>query len=62
MVLFNRRLAEALGLDADLLINNAALFAGNELVPGSHPLAQAYAGHQYGNFTMLGDGGDMLVP
>ncbi len=60
MVVLNRALAEKLGLDADLL-DNAALFAGNELPPGAQPLAQAYAGHQYGHFTMLGDGRAILL-
>jgi uncharacterized protein YdiU (UPF0061 family) len=60
MVVLNRPLAEALGLDADLL-NNAALFSGNELPPGAQPLAQAYAGHQYAHFTMLGDGRAILL-
>ncbi|OAI56574.1 hypothetical protein AYO49_04050 [Verrucomicrobiaceae bacterium SCGC AG-212-N21] len=60
MIVFNRRLAESLGLDANLS-NNAALFAGNEPVPGSLSLAQAYAGHQYAHFTMLGDGRALLI-
>jgi len=60
MVVLNRPLAEQLGLDADLL-GNAAWFAGNELLPGAEPLAQAYAGHQYGHFTMLGDGRAILL-
>lgn len=60
MVVLNRPLAGELGLDADLL-GNAALFAGNELAPGAQPLAQAYAGHQYGHFTMLGDGRAILL-
>lgn len=60
MVVLNRVLAEALGLDAESL-DNAALFAGNELPPGARPLAQAYAGHQYGHFTMLGDGRAILL-
>src|SRR5207342_2627742 len=34
----------------------AALFAGQNLPRGSQPIAQAYAGHQFGGFTMLGDG------
>jgi uncharacterized protein YdiU (UPF0061 family) len=61
MIVFNTRLAESLGLDVDLLINNAALFAGNEPAAGSLSLAQAYAGHQYGHFTMLGDGRALLI-
>jgi serine/tyrosine/threonine adenylyltransferase len=38
-----------------------ALFAGNHLPPGAMPLAQAYAGHQYGHFTALGDGRAILL-
>lgn len=59
-VVLNRPLAESLGLDADAL-DNAALFAGNEVPPEAQPLAQAYAGHQYANFTMLGDGRAILL-
>jgi serine/tyrosine/threonine adenylyltransferase len=39
----------------------AALFAGQDLPSGSRPIAQAYAGHQFGNFTMLGDGRAILL-
>ena len=60
MVVLNRPLAEALGLDADEL-HDAAIFAGNALPPGTEPLAQAYAGHQYAHFTMLGDGRAILL-
>lgn len=60
IVLLNRPLAEALGLNAEAL-DNAAIFAGNELPPGAQPLAQAYAGHQYAHFTMLGDGRAILL-
>jgi len=58
LVLFNEALARELSLDvtgiapADL----AALFAGNSLPEAAAPIAQAYAGHQFGHFTMLGDG------
>jgi hypothetical protein len=34
----------------------AAIFAGNVLPDGAGPIAQAYAGHQFGHFTALGDG------
>jgi uncharacterized protein YdiU (UPF0061 family) len=63
MVVFNRPLAEALGLNATAIEADdaAALFAGNRLPPGAAPLAQAYAGHQFGNFTMLGDGRAILL-
>jgi uncharacterized protein YdiU (UPF0061 family) len=68
LVLFNRPLAEALGLDAEALApqemhggEGAAIFAGNRLPEGAEPLAQAYAGHQFGHFTMLGDGRAILL-
>src|SRR4051812_10697499 len=49
MVVFNRPLAESLGLDAEVLAReeSAAVFTGNQLPDGARPLAQAYAGHQY---------------
>lgn len=37
------------------------LLAGNRTPEGALPLAQAYAGHQFGNFTMLGDGRALLL-
>ncbi len=63
LVLFNRPLALQLGLDPDALSGEegAAIFSGNTLPPGSQPLAQAYAGHQFGSFTMLGDGRAILL-
>src|SRR5918999_637028 len=39
----------------------AALFAGQDLPAGARPIAQAYAGHQFGHFTMLGDGRAILL-
>ncbi|MBO2944593.1 YdiU family protein [Paenibacillus sp. F411] len=69
IILFNRELAETLGLDASSLQSpeGAAVLAGNELPQGAEPLAQAYAGHQFGYFNMLGDGravllGEQLTP
>jgi uncharacterized protein YdiU (UPF0061 family) len=63
LVVFNRTLAESLGLDADVLNQEeaAGYFTGNQLFPGSEPIAQAYAGHQFGNFTRLGDGRAVLL-
>ena len=63
LVVLNRPLATALGLDANALAGEegAAIFAGNRLPPGAAPLAQAYAGHQYGHFTVLGDGRAILL-
>lgn len=63
VVVFHAPLAQELGLDAEALAlsEHAAVFAGNEPPPGASPLAQAYAGHQYGNFTGLGDGRALLL-
>ena len=65
-VVFNDELAEELGL-SPALREQPALFAGNDLPPGAEPIAQAYAGHQFGHFTNLGDGravllGEQLTP
>src|SRR5690242_6386041 len=59
----NHRLASELGLDLGALTPEAAaaLFAGQDLPAGSQPIAEAYAGHQFGHFTMLGDGRAILV-
>jgi uncharacterized protein YdiU (UPF0061 family) len=63
LVVLNRPLAVTLGLDPDELDTpeGAAIFAGSALPPGSQPLAQAYAGHQFGHFTALGDGRAILL-
>ncbi|MEI3613734.1 protein adenylyltransferase SelO [Pseudogracilibacillus sp. SO30301A] len=63
LVRFNKVLASSLGLDEDLVKTEDAtqIFAGNKLPEGSIPLAQAYAGHQFGGFTMLGDGRVILL-
>lgn len=62
-VLLNYALAESLGLDLHALSaeQGAALFAGNALSEGAQPIAQAYAGHQFGHFNMLGDGRAILL-
>src|SRR5688572_25867864 len=61
--ILNDRLAEQLGLNLRQLSPEAAaaLLAGQDLPSGSQPIAQAYAGHQYGGFTMLGDGRAILL-
>ena len=63
LVVFNRPLAVMLGLDPDELARpeGAAIFAGNALPEGAQPIAQAYAGHQFGHFTTLGDGRAILL-
>jgi len=60
----NHALAAELGLDADALESeaSAAIFAGNVAPEGSAPLAQVYAGHQFGGFSpQLGDGRALLL-
>lgn len=63
LVILNKSLAESLGLDINLLQGQegAEVFAGNRIPEGAIPLAQAYAGHQFGHFTMLGDGRALLL-
>ena len=62
IVVLNDDLARTLGLDPDRLRTHAAaVLSGNELPPGATPLAQAYAGHQFGHFTNLGDGRAILL-
>ena len=61
--ILNDRLALELGLTFRALSSEAAasLFAGQDLPNGCQPIAQAYAGHQFGGFTMLGDGRAILL-
>ena len=63
LILININLAENLNLNFSNLDNQklSELFSGNSLPEGSNSLAQAYAGHQFGHFTMLGDGRAVLI-
>ncbi|WP_129598100.1 protein adenylyltransferase SelO [Anaerophilus nitritogenes] len=63
LIILNDRLAISLGLNVEHLKSNdgIAVFAGNEIPQGALPIAQAYAGHQFGHFTMLGDGRAVLL-
>ncbi len=63
LVKFNHALAKELGLNGDALAGGegAEVFAGNALPAGAEPIAQAYAGHQFGHFNMLGDGRAVLL-
>ena len=58
VAILNEPLAVEMGLDFSGLSPEslAQLFGGNVVPDGAEPLAQAYAGHQFGHFTMLGDG------
>ncbi|WP_444455657.1 protein adenylyltransferase SelO [Rhodobacter capsulatus] len=69
-IVVNRALAARLGIDADWLASaeGTEVLAGNRLPEGAEPIAQAYAGHQFGGFVpQLGDGraillGEVLAP
>lgn len=63
LIYFNAKFAKELGLNYSQKDEKeiAEVFSGNKIVDGSEPLAQAYAGHQFGHFTMLGDGRAILL-
>ena len=63
LVILNYDLADQMGLNFSNVDNEqlAKMFSGNLLPKGSKSLAQAYAGHQFGHFTMLGDGRAVLL-
>jgi len=59
MVIYNQNLARDLGLEADMPCEK--IFTGLVLPPDAKPICQAYAGYQFGHFTMLGDGRAVLL-
>ncbi|MEM5594557.1 protein adenylyltransferase SelO family protein [Niallia circulans] len=63
LVKLNEDLAKTLGLNGEQLQHPEIIdvLSGNEVPEGGFPLAQAYAGHQFGHPTMLGDGRAMLI-
>ncbi|HRK40443.1 MAG TPA: protein adenylyltransferase SelO family protein, partial [Burkholderiaceae bacterium] len=64
LAVFNHELARELGWATDALdtAEGAALFAGNVLPDGAKPVAQGYAGHQFGGYSpQLGDGRALLL-
>ena len=63
IIILNKDLSKDLGLDFTNIKeeNLSQLFSGNLLPTGSESIAQAYAGHQFGHFTMLGDGRAVLM-
>ena len=63
LVIFNESLATSLGLNGGVLQreDGIGILAGNIVPQGATPLAQAYAGHQFGHFNMLGDGRAVLL-
>jgi uncharacterized protein YdiU (UPF0061 family) len=63
LIILNDSLATSLGLNVQGLRSEdgVAVLAGNRIPEGALPLAQAYAGHQFGHFNMLGDGRALLL-
>lgn len=63
LIVFNEPLATSLGLNVQALQSEEglAVMAGNQIPEGATPIAQAYAGHQFGYFNMLGDGRALLL-
>ncbi|MEW9701747.1 YdiU family protein [Paenibacillus sp. SI8] len=63
LIIFNEQLATSLGLNGQALqsVEGTAELAGNRIPEGALPLAQAYAGHQFGHFNRLGDGRALLL-
>lgn len=63
LAIFNHALASSLGLNAEALQSEegVAILAGNQVPEGGRAIAEAYAGHQFGNLTMLGDGRAILL-
>ena len=63
LVILNHSLSKMLGLDFSGVSekNLASILSGNLLPEGSDTIAQAYAGHQFGYFTVLGDGRAIII-
>ena len=63
IVLINNNLSNELGINLSNLDPEylALVFSGNQLPAGSDTIAMAYAGHQFGHFTILGDGRAILI-
>ena len=63
IIVLNEELSKELGLNFSSINDEelAAMFAGNLLPEGSESIAQAYAGHQFGHFTILGDGRAIII-
>ena len=58
---FNSKLAFELGLEFLSKSEILDYFSGNRIPKGAISISQAYAGHQFGNFTVLGDGRAVLI-
>ncbi len=62
LLLLNKALAKTLGLAPEIIEQDGAEFlSGNSIYVSAEPIAQAYAGHQFGGFNILGDGRAILL-
>lgn len=63
LVILNENLADFLEMESEFLkdTEGVEMLTGNQVPKGSYPISQAYAGHQFGHFTMLGDGRAVLL-
>jgi serine/tyrosine/threonine adenylyltransferase len=61
LAIINHALLRELNLKEFKEQDDLPVLSGNAAPPGSMPLAQAYAGHQFGYFTRLGDGRAILL-
>ena len=63
LILYNASLDKILGLGFSDLDNDslAKIFSGQQIPANAYPIAQAYAGHQFGHFNQLGDGRAILL-
>jgi len=69
IVIYNKAVENLLGMNSrdSEGAEGTEILSGNEIPKGAQPIAQAYAGHQFGHFTMLGDGraiilGEQITP
>ncbi|SCH88815.1 protein adenylyltransferase SelO [Romboutsia sp. 1001713B170207_170306_H8] len=63
LIILNEQLAKNLGFNIDSLksYEGTLIFSGNKKIEGGEYIAQAYGGHQFGHFTILGDGRALLI-
>lgn len=63
LVILNNNLASSLGLSLEFLKSSKgiSILSGNTKADDGAYISQAYAGHQFGHFTMLGDGRALLI-
>ena len=61
LLLWNKKLAKELQLDHLNKQDIKEILSGNQIISNSKPIAQAYGGHQFGHFNILGDGRAILL-